>query len=615
MDKRSLWFVLCVSAAFLVVQGIFGPSREPAPAAKPMKQEVAKKPLMASNKPIAQAQVSRSSDGETLYVLENEYQQLVFSNKGGALAEINLPQKSSAHPKSIVRTIDIDREIIAQSPQNAQFPLKSAITPGAGLKTPVQGGYYPLLRRPIMNKDGTVKSTVPSNLYALNTLSDGEDSTFRMTQFTENSIRFEGTVGGQRVVKTYTIPTEKNGPYCFQLEVQTEDQGLWITSGVPDVELVGGSYSPQLKIQVTRKGSSDVDELSLPKGEPVTDMSVNPNWISNCNGFLGLIVDPLSAVAQGYQVQKIDGAQLPTRLSLIDTAYQLYKPADYPGYATLLPLPEGTTTFRIFAGPYDESLLKSLDELYEDASYNPEYRLAISLQGWFSFISQPFAKFLFFLMQIFHAITRSWAVSIVLLTIALRAMMYPLNNWSIRSTIKMQEIAPRVKAIQERYKSDPKKGQMEVMQMYKQAGVNPFSGCIPMLLQMPFLIGMFYMLKSSFPLRGAPFIPGWIDDLAAPDVVFSWGQPFWLVGNELHLLPILMGVVMFWQGKMTQKTPKDGVQLTDQERQQKTMTTMMSVLFTVMFYNFPSGLNLYFMFSTLLGIFQQQWMMKKLKKA
>jgi YidC/Oxa1 family membrane protein insertase len=130
---------------------------------------------------------------------------------------------------------------------------------------------------------------------------------------------------------------------------------------------------------------------------------------------------------------------------------------------------------------------------------------------------------------------------------------------------------------------------------------------------MPFLIGMFYMLKSSFPLRGAPFIPGWIDDLAAPDVVFSWGQHFWLIGNEFHLLPILTGLVMFLQGKMTQKVPKDPSKLTDAEKQQKLMGTMMAVLFTVMFYNFPSGLNIYFMFSTILGILQQQFLMKKFK--
>ena len=154
---------------------------------------------------------------------------------------------------------------------------------------------------------------------------------------------------------------------------------------------------------------------------------------------------------------------------------------------------------------------------------------------------------------------------------------------------------------------------METMNVYKESGVNPMTGCLPMFLQMPFLIGMFYLLKSSFPLRGAVFIPGWIDDLAAPDVLFSWGQPIWFFGNEFHLLPILMGLTMFLQQKMPAKMPKDASQLSDTQKQQKMMGNMMSVLFTVMFYNFPSGLNIYFMFSTLLGILQQWWMTRKLK--
>ncbi|HEY4255478.1 MAG TPA: membrane protein insertase YidC [Chlamydiales bacterium] len=621
MDKRSLLFLACVSASFLAIQMFFGQGAAPAPK-EIVKKELPAKKLTVSNKTIAQADVSRDVGDQNFYVLENEFQQLVFSTKGGALAEVNLPLKSAAHPNSIVKEIQVDRKILAESPQNAQFPLRPfSIASKDGTisqKTGVKGGYYPLLRRPILNKEGVAKSAVPAQFYALNVLDeDAASATFRVTKFTDQSIRFEGTVDGRSVTKTYSIANEAGAPYCIDLEIQVDGEGnpLWLTSGVPDAELVGGAYTPQLKVQVTRKGSSEVDELSLPKSVSDVDTAINPNWISNCNGFLGFIIDPLSPmIADGYQTQKIDGTELPTRLSLIDSAYQLYKPVDYPGYATLLPLQNGTTKLRVFAGPFDESLLKGLDEKFEDPAqnYNPEYRLAISIQGWFSFISQPFSKFLFFLMQIFFAITRSWAASIILLTIALRAMMYPLNNWSIKSTIKMQEIAPRVKAVQERNKKDPRKGQMEVMQLYKEAGVNPFSGCIPMLLQMPFLIGMFYMLKSSFPLRGAVFIPGWINDLAAPDVVFSWGQPFWLIGNQLHLLPNLMGIVMFIQGKMTQKTPKDPSQLTDQEKQQKMMGTMMSVLFTVMFYNFPSGLNLYFMFSTLLGILQQKWMTQKL---
>src|SRR5690606_29419814 len=109
---------------------------------------------------------------------------------------------------------------------------------------------------------------------------------------------------------------------------------------------------------------------------------------------------------------------------------------------------------------------------------------------------------------------------------------------------------------------------------------------------------------SSFPLRGAVFVPGWIDDLAAPDVLFSWSQPLWFIGNEFHLLPVLMGVTMFIQSKMSasSKAPAASKEALDAQNQQKVMGRLMSVLFAVMFYKFPSGLNIYFMFSTLLGV-------------
>lgn len=624
MDKRSFLFLFCVSVAFFGIQSYFETAYHPQkPAAKAISNSSsAETPLIAATKPasswLAQADISSPSQ-ETFYVLETPYQQLVFSSKGGSLAEINLPFKSASNPKSIVREIDVDRRILADSPQNARFPLHSYRTPsGNTLDKGTLGGYYPLLRRPIFNSDLIAKNPYPARAYALNLISDDpsvSEQIYQVTRFEPNLIEFQATIGARRITKTFFIPQERNGPYCFQLDMKVEGdgQGLWLTSGIPDVELVAGSYSPLLRYQATKVGGNDVETISLPKNGIATSSSA-PNWVSNSNGFLGLIVDPITQNPTQYQSEVFSGAEIPTRLTLIDAAYHLYPASKYPGYATSLPVRgNGVVSYRIFAGPFDNALLKELDELYEDPTkgYNPEYISAQSIQGWFSFISQPFSKFLFLLMQLFYAITHSWAFSIILLTLALRAMMYPLNAWSIRSMAKMQEIAPKIKAIQERYKKDPRKAQLEVMNFYKEAKVNPMTGCLPMLLQMPFLIGMFYLLKSSFPLRGAPFIPGWIDDLAAPDVLFSWSQPLWFIGNEFHLLPVLMGATMYFQQKLTAKIPKDAAALSDSQKQQKMMGNMMSVLFVVMFYNLPSGLNLYFMFSTLFGILQQWFMTKK----
>jgi YidC/Oxa1 family membrane protein insertase len=115
-------------------------------------------------------------------------------------------------------------------------------------------------------------------------------------------------------------------------------------------------------------------------------------------------------------------------------------------------------------------------------------------------------------------------------------------------------------------------------------------------------------------LRGASFIPGWIDDLTAPDVLFSWNYSLPLIGNQFHLLPILLGLVMFFQQRLMSTMPKDPALLTDQQRQQKFMGNIMAVVFTVMFYNFPSGLNIYWLSSMLLGMLQQYLTTKRMKK-
>ena len=163
-------------------------------------------------------------------------------------------------------------------------------------------------------------------------------------------------------------------------------------------------------------------------------------------------------------------------------------------------------------------------------------------------------------------------------------------------------------------KKDPKKAQMEMMQFYKQHKINPFGGCIPLVIQMPFLFGMFDLLKSTFPLRGSSFIPGWINNLTSPDVLFSWSHPIPFIGTEFHLLPILLGVVMFFQQKLgASQNMKTGT-LTEQQKQQQKMGSIMTFVFTFMFYKFPSGLNIYWLSSMTLQIVQQLYMSSRKKK-
>lgn len=577
-----------------------------------------------SHPEVKQAVTSAQKPEEKFYVLENSYQQMVFSNYGGALVEINLPFQNDKNKLSVVKEIEYDREMVKDHPYNAYFPAHAYYTPGMNLHSKGSlGGYYPLLRRDLIEKGGTQKSIrIQPKFYATNIISEYPelaDLVYEVKKFDQNTIVFEASQSHRKITKTYTLKNDaETAPYTFELNVNVDgdSKGLWLTSGIPEVEWISGGIAPALKYRITRNQKAYVENIDLPK-DAVTVSSVNPDWIVDSNGFFGVILDPLSKIDSGYRVQEVSGTIVPSRLIEL-SQYDRFKSANLPGYMTLLPLANegGSMEFRIFSGPFAETILKKVDSIYSnpETGYNPDYIASQTFHGWFAFISEPFAKFLFILMKFFYQITGSWAFSIILLTVALRVMMYPLNAWSTKSMLRMQQIAPEVTAIQEKYKKDPKKAQLEIMALYRERGVNPISGCFPLLIQMPFLIGMFDLLKSTFELRGASFIPGWIDDLAAPDVLFSWNTPIFFIGNQFHLLPILLGAVMFLQQRYMSTAPQDPKLMTDAQRQQRSMGTIMTLVFTVMFYNFPSGLNIYWLSSMLLGMLQQWWTTKQMQK-
>jgi len=565
---------------------------------------------------------------EKFYVLETPYQQLVFSNYGGALVEINLPFQNKEDKESAVKEIEVDRDMVKDHPYNAKFPAHAYFTQGTKAGDFIEhsegviGGYYPLLRRDLIEKDKRKSVRIKPRYYALNIVSEYPEMAelaYEVKSMDKDSIVFEAVQAHRRITKTYSVANETQAPYCIDLTIKIDgdSRGLWLTSGIPEVEWISGAPSPTLKYRITRNQKAEVENIDLPK-DSLTVNSINLDWICNSNGFLGLIVDPLGETDPGYRAQMIPGSIVPSRLVEIDEEYERYKADDMPGYMMMVPLKSsgGLMHFRVFAGPFATKVLETVDSTYSNTAtgYNPDYIACQTFHGWFAFISEPFAKFLFILMNFFHTLTGSWALSIVLLTVALRIMLYPLNAWSTKSMVKMQQIAPEVTAIQERNKKDPKKAQIEIMNLYRDRGVNPVSGCFPLLIQMPFLIGMFDLLKSTFELRGASFIPGWIDNLTAPDVLFSWSMPIPLIGNQFHLLPILLGVVMYVQQKLMSTIPKDPALLNDQQRQQKFMGNIMAIVFTVMFYNFPSGLNIYWLSSMILGIVQQYVTTKKMNK-
>lgn len=201
-----------------------------------------------------------------------------------------------------------------------------------------------------------------------------------------------------------------------------------------------------------------------------------------------------------------------------------------------------------------------------------------------------FASPLFWLLNKLHDFVGNWGWAIVLLTIIVKAILYPLTNASYRSMAKMRAVAPRLQALKEKYGDDRMAMQQAMMQMYKDEKINPLGGCLPMLLQIPVFIGLYWAIFSSVELRQAPWL-GWITDLSRPDPWF--------------ILPVIMAATMFIQTYLN-PPPTDPMQAK--------MMKIMPVIFSVMFFFFPAGLVLYWVVNNILTIAQQWYINKSIEK-
>ena len=199
-------------------------------------------------------------------------------------------------------------------------------------------------------------------------------------------------------------------------------------------------------------------------------------------------------------------------------------------------------------------------------------------------------KFLFSLLH-------NWGLAIIVLTFIVSILLYPLTWKSFKSMKEIQLIQPKIEKLRLEHKDNTQKFNKEVMQLYRKHKVNPFGGCLPILLQMPIFIALYQVFMRSIELRGAKFL--WINDLSLPDrASLPFSLP--LIGNRINILPLLMVGFMFLQQKTMAKQAVPG-----KEEQQRAMAMLMPLLFGFMFYNLPSGLVLYWLTQTLLMTFYQ----------
>jgi YidC/Oxa1 family membrane protein insertase len=426
-------------------------------------------------------------------------------------------------------------------------------------------------------------TTVGGDLPALATpladlgLGDLTRAPFVVEQPDDKTLVFTLDRAGVRVRKTYLF---EDG-YLFRLRI----------------EITNGSASPIASSfvttwPITRRHSNDFLELSA---SAYQDGSLLNYFVSAPPAFLGM--GPGAADEVETLTGNVDWAGAQTRYFLAAIlpdnpreASARFTPTD-PGETALLEvgferaeLPPGgglDREYRVYLGPKEPERLDAVGAHLDEAIQ----------KGWFPALT----RFFTWLLMATHSIVPNYGVAIILITIVVRLLLAPLMARQMRSMKRMSVLQPRMKEIQERFPDDRQKQSDAMMALYKEAGVNPLSmmtGCLPMFLQLPVFIGFYYALQGAIQLRQQPFF-GWIDDLSQPEALFV------IPGIDLpvRLLPILMGASMVAQQKMTPSTMDPA--------QARVMLIMMPVMFTVMFYQFASGLVLYWFVSTLLGIGQQ----------
>lgn len=270
-------------------------------------------------------------------------------------------------------------------------------------------------------------------------------------------------------------------------------------------------------------------------------------------------------------------AWIPQATSM-NAIYTRAKDEDYTIGAVSSPLKlaqneKGTLSAQLYLGPEEPALLKQI---------SPGLDLTVDY-GWLWFLSSA----LFTLMTYIHSLVGNWGWSIVLVTILIKLIFYRLSASSYRSMAGMRKLQPKLQGLRERYGDDRAKISQATMELYRNEKVNPLGGCLPIVIQIPVFIALYWVLLESVALRQAPFV-FWIKDLAVPD-------PF-------HVLPIIMGITMFIQQRLNPAPP---------DPMQARIMMLLPVFFTAIFWNFPAGLVLYWIVNNTLSILQQWYITRK----
>ncbi|MBN2333432.1 MAG: membrane protein insertase YidC [Deltaproteobacteria bacterium] len=535
MEKRTILAVALSLAVLLGWQFIFPPAKKTPPAPVEVVAEQAKPdvaddltkvlPAGSSASPLAAGAGSVPASSGREVTIETPAYQCVIDTAGGVVKKFTLQH----YQESV-------------SPTSARLEMATVVDPA----------YYPLA--------GTLSlgDQQFSDRRFVYQPAAGVSGQLEVIDRQQELVLTHPLPNGQQVVKKYVFYP---GEYYFDLfyELRASDgspAALATTSLAWSHELFESAakektyvYSGPLAYVNGKLFKQSKKQKNIKKME----LDGTVSWIGYTTKYFMAAIMPLHPESSGRSVGAIEKPSM----HIVETGLQL----------------DGAGQFRVFVGPKETSYLKTLGQNLEKS---------VDF-GWFGVIARPLVQ----LLNLFYRYVHNYGVAIILVTILIKLVFYPLSQKSYQSMGKMKEVQPKLAKLKEKFKDDKARQQKEMMDLYRTHKVNPFGGCLPMVAQIPVFFGLYRGLMVAIELRHAPFF-WWIQDLAAKD-------PY-------YVTPILMGATMLLQQKMT---PSTGDQM------QAKMMMFMPIIFTFMFLSFPAGLVLYWLVNNLLSIGQQYMVMKK----
>ena len=419
------------------------------------------------------------------------------------------------------------------------------------------------------------------------------NSSYKLSKEETRSLTFTFSAkDGSKIIKQYKFYGNK---YSFDADIELIGMNTHISNNAYDLVWDSGIRFPEENSvdEATYSNASVFygDEQVILDAPDVgtkveKDFTGRVDWIAVRNKYFAILISPKNP-------EKIEGAFISgNREPLKDNGVREF-------YSTRLIIPFKNNqvekqSFTFYIGPVDYDLLKT---------YGTNFEAIVDFGSFFGlkFIVRPIAEFVLLpLFNFLHTFIPNFGFVIIVFSLIIKVVLYPLTKSSMQSMKKMQMLQPKMAEIKEKYKDDPSKANTETMKLYSTYGINPAGGCFPLLLQMPIFIALWGLFQVAIELRQQPFM-FWISDLSRPDIILELPFKLPLFGiDQISGLALLMGITTFVQQKMTMKDPK-----------QQMLVYLMPVMLTLMFMSFPSGLNLYYFMFNLFSIAQQYYINHK----